>query len=269
MTRLATLMASVLPSEIDSTQRKSHITYTLPSPSPGSASLLGLGTSSKDFSEISSDYINEEEERAILAAERSITLLESRSVISVASNTGQRTWEAALHLSAYLACADELEDNKNGNRAHIGSIIRGRHVLELGAGTGLVSIVCARYLGARMVLATDGDEGIVEVLKSNMFLNGLDVDGGFEKNDSEGMQYFKQTKESSERTNSDSMICRVQAKVLRWGGSLRETSLEKLFESEPPDIVVAADVVSVLHFLRILFYMMCPIQFHERHSLVA
>ena len=46
-------------------------------------------------------------------------------------------------------------------------------VLELGAGTGLISILCANYLNASSVLATDGSAEVVDELKSNLQLNGL------------------------------------------------------------------------------------------------
>ena len=235
-------MASVLPSEVDSTQRKSYITYTLPSLSPESAFWPGAKTSLQGGSEADGEEVDEEREHAILGAERSITLLESRSVISAASNTGQRTWEAALHLVAYLASEDGVDDNTDRNSRLVGNRVRGKHVLELGAGTGLVSIVCARYLGAQLVLATDGDEGVVEALKTNLSLNGLDVDSDIKETNSAD----KQTGNASKKTDGGSMACRVRAKLLRWGLHLHELSFDKFFEDAPPDLVVAADVVSVL-----------------------
>ena len=60
--------------------------------------------------------------------------------------TGQRTWPASLHLASYLTSTPE-------GRA----TILGKSVLELGAGAGLLAILCAGPLGAAYVLATDGD----------------------------------------------------------------------------------------------------------------
>ena len=88
-----------------------------------------------------------------------ITLLESRNLISAAGTTGLRTWEAALHLGQYL-CARP-------------SLVRGKRVLELGAGTGYLSILCAKYLGAAQVVASDGSGDVVANLPDNLFLNGL------------------------------------------------------------------------------------------------
>lgn len=92
----------------------------------------------------------------------SVTLLESSSVISCGGTTGLRTWEAALHLGHYLASPAGRSE------------VAGKTILELGAGTGFLSILCAKYLGANHVLATDGHEDIVGDLRANASFNGLD-----------------------------------------------------------------------------------------------
>lgn len=129
----------------------------------------------------------------------SITLLESRSLISNSGGTGFRTWEAGLHLGSYLA-SDEGA-----------ALIRGKRVLELGSGTGLLSILCARWLGCAHVAATDGDDRVVEALENNFFLNGLQ--------------------------QSD----RIDARLLKWGRALEEDEGGKQREV---DVVIGADVVS-------------------------
>lgn len=88
-----------------------------------------------------------------------LTLLENRSLISAGGTTGLRTWEAALHLGDYL-CRHQ-------------ALIRGRNVLELGAGTGYLSILCARHLGAAHVIASDGSDEVINNLPENFFLNSL------------------------------------------------------------------------------------------------
>ena len=132
-----------------------------------------------------------------------ITTLESRSVIASAGTTGRRTWEAALHLSTYLM--------ESGDE-----IVRGKKVIELGAGTGLVSILCARWLGAQQVTATDGDDSVVEDLQKNTFLNELD--------------------------SSDT----IHAKMLRWGRVIEE---DEGGDSPYYDVVLGADIVSLLRNL--------------------
>ncbi|TIA67973.1 hypothetical protein D6C83_01746, partial [Aureobasidium pullulans] len=65
-------------------------------------------------------------------------------------------------LSSYLISTPEL----------IASI-KGKRVIELGAGTGLLSILCASHLGASQVVATDGDEGVVQALHENAAFNDV------------------------------------------------------------------------------------------------
>ena len=93
-------------------------------------------------------------------------------------------------------------------------IIEGKSVFELGAGTGFLSILAAKHLHARHVTATDGDEGVVEALNENFFLNGLD------KNET------------------------VNASVLRWGRGLKGTWIDEDCESCPYDVLLGADIVS-------------------------
>jgi len=126
-----------------------------------------------------------------------VTTLESRAIISSSGTTGLRTWEAALHLGNYLSSRGL-------------DLIHNKHVLELGAGTGVLSILCAKYLNARQVAATDGNEGIVGALRENIFINGLEGDS------------------------------RIESLVLRWASSLRETTFA---DESAFDVVLGADVV--------------------------
>lgn len=166
MSSLSLLLGSNLPSESASAQTKSYVTYSF-------------------------------------GNDRAVTLLESRAVISSSGTTGLRTWEAALHLGAYLA-------SESGQQW-----VRGKRVLELGAGTGLLSILCTKHLQATKATATDGDEGVVDSIKTNLFLNGLDAQG-----------------------STDSI-------VLRWGWSWAlEESLYYEGSKDQYDVVLGADVVS-------------------------
>jgi len=89
-----------------------------------------------------------------------ITLFEARNLVAASGTTGLRTWEAALHLGNYL-CTNS--DN----------LVRGKSILELGAGTGYVSVLCAKHLGATNAIATDGSDDVVASLSTNFYLNGL------------------------------------------------------------------------------------------------
>lgn len=99
---------------------------------------------------------------------RTIITTESPSVILSSGTTGFRTWEAALHLATYLSL----------DSSAVARYIHGQRVLELGAGTGLLSLFVARYLGAASVLATDCDDGIVARTRECARVNGVGVDGG-------------------------------------------------------------------------------------------
>jgi protein-lysine N-methyltransferase EEF2KMT len=135
-----------------------------------------------------------------------VTLLESRSVISSAGATGLRTWESAIHLSSFLAF-------------ETGSVfIKDKQVLELGAGTGLVSILCAKYMQPKFIRCTDGNEGAVDVIRENLFVNDL--------NDNEV----------------------VESRPLLWGRSIPDYGDETL---RAFDTVLGADIVS-RYFIRII-----------------
>lgn len=181
MSHLSTLMSANLPSESTAVQQKSYVTFTCLPPTPD-------------------PDLDHREEPAI-------TILERRHLISGALTTGFRTWEAALHLGSYLLTPE-------GRR-----IIDGKSVLELGAGTGLLAILAAKYLNASHVTTTDGDEGVVEALRENLFLNGLDDEQ------------------------------KVISSVLRWGMGLRGTWVEEDCEAFPYDVVIGADIVREMHEL--------------------
>lgn len=169
-------MSSELPSETTAVQQKSYVTFTtLP------------------------ENVSREDEEG---EDPTMTLLERRQLISGSLTTGYRTWEAALHLGAYLLSGPGQE------------LVKGKSILELGAGTGFLAILCAKNLGAAHVTTTDGDEGVVEALKENLFLNGLD----------------------DER--------KVLTSVLRWGHGIRGSWVQDDFEEHPYDTIIGADIVS-------------------------
>ncbi|CAM1509397.1 Fc.00g031360.m01.CDS01 [Cosmosporella sp. VM-42] len=130
--------------------------------------------------------------------EPQITLLENRSLISAGGTTGLRTWEAGLHLGTYL-CQNA-------------SIVKGKRVLELGAGTGLISILCANFLGSTHVIASDGADDVINNLPEAFFLNHLQ--------------------------NSS----RIKPMELKWGHALMGTEEEKWNGGQPVDVVLGADI---------------------------
>ena len=128
-----------------------------------------------------------------------ITLLEARNLVAAAGTTGMRTWEAALHLGNYLSTQQE-------------DLIDGKSVLELGTGTGYISILCAKHLGAAYVLATDGSEDVVSGLSTNLLLNGL------------------------QNTS------KIQTKELRWGHVLASGEQLEWNGGRKVDVVLGADI---------------------------
>ncbi|KAL3668694.1 hypothetical protein V7S43_005990 [Phytophthora oleae] len=78
---------------------------------------------------------------------------------NVTEISGTRLWTGSHFLSRYLWSHPEL--------------VKGKRVLELGAGTGICSIVSSK-LGAVKCLATDGDEEVVGLLAKNVQVNKAD-----------------------------------------------------------------------------------------------
>lgn len=125
---------------------------------------------------------------------------ESRGLLYGFGSTGFRTWEAALHLGTYL-CSTETGQ----------ALIRGKRVLELGAGTGFVSLLCKKHLDAERMLMTDGNEKLVELFNSTCL-------------------------RANDCVDDDKSI---QGKVWEWGTPLSQTESSP----EPFDIALGADLV--------------------------
>lgn len=100
-----------------------------------------------------------------IAEDVEVKIEETPYLISASGTTGFRTWEAALYLSHYLTtqCSQLI-----GDRCR---------VLELGAGTGLVSAaLCLKYVDKLAhVYVTDGDSQLTPQLSSNFRLNAIDT----------------------------------------------------------------------------------------------
>lgn len=78
--------------------------------------------------------------------------------------TGATVWPAAMVLIKYL----ERNHNNDISRNSDNSVtLRGRHVIDLGGGTGIGSIAAA-LLGASSVVCTDGEESVVRLARDNI-----------------------------------------------------------------------------------------------------
>ena len=73
--------------------------------------------------------------------------------------SGQRLWEGSLLLCEHMLQASQQGNGDSCNRNVMSTDLdfREKTVLELGAGTGVVSML-AHGLGAAMVAVTDGDD---------------------------------------------------------------------------------------------------------------
>jgi predicted nicotinamide N-methyase len=190
MSTLSALLAGPIPIEAISTQKKCHVTYHL--------SLL----ESKAQAKANSQGL-------------SIALFENRNLIAAGGTTGHRTWEAALQLGQYLC--------QNPN------IVAGRRILELGAGTGYPSILCAKHLQAEHAIASDGSDDVINNLPDNLFLNNL--------------------QDSSKITPMD----------LKWGHALVGTEDEKWNGGRPVDIILGADITYDRRVLPALMATLCDL----------
>lgn len=100
-----------------------------------------------------------------------IKIKESPNLISGLGTTGMRTWEASLYLSNYLINNfDKFNENENDNN----------NILELGCGTGIVSICLIKKIikdskikSNIKIYITDGDSQLVERIKDNIQLNNI------------------------------------------------------------------------------------------------
>jgi Predicted methyltransferase len=131
------------PSALEQAQQVSSIKYTAP---------LQSQSQSQSQSSISP------------APERTINILESRGLILSGGTTGNRTWEAALHLGSFLSTPAGK------------ALVHEKRVIELGAGTGFLSLFCARHLGVKGVVATDREPFLIENMRACARLNRADGD---------------------------------------------------------------------------------------------
>lgn len=132
----------------------------------------------------------------------SVTLLEAPALLVSSGTTGLRTWEASLYLASFLFSSE-------GKR-----YVVGKNVLELGAGTGFLSVLCAAHLNAKDVLATDGSDEVVTNLEENLNLDGIKGNGS------------------------------IKANNLQWGQALIGGVADRRDEGSGYDLIIGADVVS-------------------------
>ena len=147
-----------------------------------------------------------------------VLISEARNLLAARGTTGLRVWDSCLHLATYLCRPDMMQ------------LIRGKHVLELGAGTGLLSIVCAGHLQAERVIASDGDEDVVASIRDNARLNAVQ----------DKILYYVDP------------YSHLHAAVLDWNAD--EATLRDVTQShtttQPIDIILGADITYAVESLQ-------------------
>lgn len=134
-----------------------------------------------------------------------ITISESRNLLGGTGTTGFRTWEACLQLGDFLCSSSCPPDLSLNNKT----------ILELGCGTGYLSVLCAKYLKAAHVTATDGFDNVVDDLDETFLLNDLEISP------------------------------LIRTRLLKWGSSSFGKNCgndETFLEGKAPDIILGADV---------------------------
>ncbi|ORY75751.1 putative methyltransferase-domain-containing protein [Protomyces lactucae-debilis] len=96
----------------------------------------------------------------LVAKDSYLTISEQPNVLAQAGTTGHRTWSAALALGEYLL--------KNPH------FIQGKRVLELGGGTGFLSLLCER-LHSMSVCCTDGSPRMLDLIRTNIHKNNATI----------------------------------------------------------------------------------------------
>ncbi len=159
-----------------------------------------------------------------------IKTIQLRGQADIQISTGLALW-----LGSEVMC-EHLIENPN--------LVKGKRVLELGAGLGLCGIAC-HYLGAKRVLLTDGDTDVLENLRHNVSLNllspredGKNDNGGDDDSESGGEYKDDSEKPSSPTTRTSNSISCPQ---LIWGTGKNADNFKESFGLS--DIMMATDCV--------------------------
>ncbi len=148
---------------------------------------------------------------------------------SVAGRTGVAIWNSGLLLTRLLDQINMSLQQRNQKETQTQSITQnnpllfnGKTVLELGCGTGLVSVASSK-LGANYVYATDGNKEVLELAKFNLEKNGIyPIDTNLTTNPNNGIE---------EGSNKHG-----EAMSLQWG------SLDAIDYYDTADVIIGSDL---------------------------
>ena len=162
------------------------------------------------------------------------------------TGTGATVWPSSIVMIKYL----ELQTSKDPN------FFKGKSVIDLGAGTCISSLACA-LLGARLVVATDGNDHCVELAASivdtacseledivGRTASGGDGDGGR----AEGVEARHDGGDVStpSRTSAGTgarFIGRGEVRVRKYSWGKDDLSILQETEQNPYDIILCSDCV--------------------------
>jgi len=184
-----------------------------------------------------------------------VTIKETPRLISGFNTTGSRTWEASVYLASLLNSSENSIDFAN------------KSVLELGAGTGLLSLALYKYHHSfvnpiKEIIVTDGFTSLVDNFSEALYLNGIFLENQEKENHAD---VYTEDHSNNNDGNNDNQILHnhstdpeldqlgllkpsgssyphLRCQQLWWGSTNSNT--KDFIQSPPPnvDILVAADV---------------------------
>lgn len=142
---------------------------------------------------------------------------------------GSAAFPAAVALALYLEnpLHGPAAEREGAARACGCTYVSGRTVLELGCGVGLTSMAAAA-LGALAVVATDGDDGVLELTRDNVTRNAA----GWNRGRTEGSAL-------------DATVTPLRVAKLLWGAGAADVLHRELQRHHGVDLVLAADVAAL------------------------
>ncbi|RKP12473.1 hypothetical protein BJ684DRAFT_20988 [Piptocephalis cylindrospora] len=183
--------------------------------------------------------------------ELTLHLVQDRGLLGTRGVTGSVTWDSSIALSRLLYGQPEFLPER--------ARPKGRQVVELGSGCGLVGMTCAA-LGARRVVCTDRED-MIPHLERNIRANAVVIasdaperpfgtKGGQSGRKGKGKRKGKSLDEEAGATSTDTPDREIMTAELEWGrglgrdgGRTRGDPLTQLFTNDPPDLLIASDCV--------------------------
>lgn len=143
------------------------------------------------------------------------------------SSTGMSVWKGSEIMCDYIC-------------QHADLVIRGKRVLELGAGVGLCGILASK-IGSCSVRLTDGDANVLDNLRHNMALNS----------DSNNKTASTCSSSQDEPTSSSAApTTEVSCPQLIWG---KQNAVDFKNEHGKQDVILATDCVYITKSVKPLF----------------